>query len=134
VPAAARARAVGIERDHGLQDDMRVEPAVRETEPPLADLLEEQLRDRVLADEVAGRVVADCVRGEEIGEVVPQPEFRVVAVRVLEPLDRADRLRLLDASLEPVDTLVEHGDPARALGARGRAPDRGRGEQRRGRR
>jgi hypothetical protein len=47
--------------------------------------------------------VTDAAIGKEIGEVVPQPELRVVAVGMLEPFDRADGFDALRQSLEPID-------------------------------
>ena len=126
MPAAARAPDVRVERDHGLEHEVRVHPAVREPEPAFADAREEEVLDRRLADDVACRIAADRVGREEIREVVPEPGLRIVAVRVLEPLDRADRLDLRDARLDAVEPLAQRNVARRALLRTGTA----RGEQR----
>ena len=66
---------------------MRVDTSVGEAEAPASDLLEEE-RANLFAVERARRVVTDAGVGEEIGEIVPQAQLGVVAVGVLETLDR----------------------------------------------
>ena len=113
-----RVLAVGVERDDGLQHDVRIQPAVGEAEPALPYLLVEQPPERLLADEIARGVVTDGVRREQIREVVPHAELGVLAVRVLETFDRANGFRLADARLEPVETLGQRAESRGALRAR----------------
>ena len=47
--------------------------------------------------------------GEEIREVVPQAQLRVVAVGVLQALDRRDGFDALRQRLEPIDALLQRG-------------------------
>jgi hypothetical protein len=89
VPAAA-CRATGrVERHHGLQHEMRIQATVGKSELPAAHLLEEQLPDG-FAVQIACGIVGNRVLGEEVGEIVPEPELDVVAVGVLQTLDRAE--------------------------------------------
>ena len=76
-------------------------PSARPRRPP-SDLFQKE-RANPLAVERALRVVTDAGVGEEVREVVPQTQLRVVAVGVLEALDRRDRFDALGQRLEPVD-------------------------------
>ena len=106
VPARLARLAVGRQRHHRLHRDVRIDASVGEPQAPLADLFDEEVPNP-LAIERALRVVADAGVGEEIREVVPQPQLRVVAVGVLQPLDRRDRFHALRQRLEPVHALLQ---------------------------
>ena len=82
-------------------------PSARPRRPP-ADLLQEE-RANPFAIERALRVVTDAGVGEEVREVVPQTQLRVVAVGVLEALDRRDGFDALRQRLEPIDALLQRG-------------------------
>src|SRR5262245_24525413 len=88
---------------------MRIDAAVLETDLSAADVLQEE-RTNAFAIEIALRVVTDAGVGEEIREVVPQPELCIVAIGVLQSLDRGDRLDTLRERLEPIDALLETGE------------------------
>ena len=74
-------------------------PSARPRRPP-PDLFQKE-RANPLAIEIALRVVTDAGVGEEVREVVPQTKLSVVAVGVLEALDRRDRFDALGQRLEP---------------------------------
>jgi hypothetical protein len=53
--------------------------------------------------------VPDAGVGEQVGEIVPEPDFGVVAVRVLQPFYGADGFHTLGERLQPIETLREGG-------------------------
>ena len=112
VPAAFARLAVGGERHDRLHGDVRVDASVGEAELPASDLLQEE-RANPFAIERALGVVTDAGVGEEVREVVPQTQLRVVAVGVLQALDRRDAFDALRQRLEPIDALLQPLDFAR---------------------
>ena len=100
MPAALPRLAVGGERHDRLHGDVRVDTSVGKAEPPLSDLLQKE-RANPLAVQRALRVVTDAGVGEKIREVVPQTELCVVAVGVLEALDRREGFDAFGQRLEP---------------------------------
>src|SRR4030095_3399859 len=60
--------------------------------------------------EGALRVVTDARVGKEIGEVMPQTQFGVMAVGMLKPFDRRDGFDTLRQRLEPIDALLQRGE------------------------
>ena len=87
---------------------MRVDASVGEAEAAASDLFQEE-RANSLAIERALRVITDARVGEEVREVVPQAKLRVVAVGMLEALDRRDGFDALRQRLEPIDALLQRG-------------------------
>ena len=85
---------------------MRVEASVGEAEPSTSDFFQEE-RSNPLAIEVALRVVSDARISEEVREVVPQAQLRVVAVGVLEALDRREGFNALRQRLEAIDAPLQ---------------------------
>ena len=73
-----------------------------------ADVVQEQPADPFTIERPL-RVVADTRIGEQIGEVMPEAELRVVAVGVLEALDREESFDALCQRLEPIDALLKQG-------------------------
>src|SRR6266853_6615864 len=112
VPAALRRLAVGGERHDRLHGYVRVYASVREAEASASDLLQEQ-RANPLAIERALRVVPDAGVGEEVREVMPQTQLCVMAVGVLEALDRRDGFDALGQRLEQIDALLQRRERRR---------------------
>jgi hypothetical protein len=81
---------------------MRVDAALGEAELPLPDLIEKELTDLSLSVR-ALLIVGGGVLREQVREVVPQTEFDVVSVSVLQALDGADGLDALDVGLKAFD-------------------------------
>jgi hypothetical protein len=98
-PASPGGAAVGAEVDHRLEQNVRVDAAFGKAEPTLTDLLQEQLANGFPALGTL-LVVGHGVFGEQIGKVVPETEFDVVAVGILETLDCPDGFDGFDARFE----------------------------------
>ena len=123
MPASFARLAVGGERDDRLHGDVRVDASVGEAELPASDILQEE-RANPFAIERALRVVTDAGVGEEVREVVPQAQFRVVAVGVLESLDCGDGFDPLRQRVESIDALLQQGQIR--IGAADACPERSR--------
>ena len=85
---------------------MGIDSAVGEPQDALPDLLDEQLADLFPA-KIALRVMTDRRVREQVGEIVPEPKLRIVAVRVLEALDRANGLEPFRENGGRSDALLE---------------------------
>ncbi len=81
---------------------MRVDAAFGEAELPLSDLIKKELTDRSLSAR-ALLIIGDGVLGEQVREVVPQTEFDVMSVGVLQALDGADGLDAFHVGLKAFD-------------------------------
>ena len=120
-PSSLRGSAVRRERDHRLEQDVRVDAAFGEAELPLSDLLKKELTDRSLSAR-ALLIVGDGVLGEQVREVVPQTEFYVVSVGVLQALDGADGLDAFHVGLKAFNPCFEGRQRVRLLGRGQRTP------------
>jgi len=114
-PSPLRGSTVWREGDHGLEQDVRIDAAFGEAELPLADLLIEELTDSILSTH-ARLIVGDGVLGEQVREVVPQTEFDVVSVGILQALDSADGLDAFNVGLKAFDPCFEGQQLVRLLG------------------
>jgi len=85
---------------------VRVDASVSETELPASDILQEECANP-FAIECALCVVTDAGVGEEVSEVVPQAQFRVVTVGMLESLDCGDGFDPLRQRVESIDALLQ---------------------------
>ena len=120
-PSPFRGSAVRREGDHRLEQDVRVDAAFGEAELPLPDLLEKELTDLSLSA-CALLIVGDGVLGEQVREVVPQTEFDVVSVGILQALDGADGLDAFQVGLQAFDPCFEGRQRVRLLRRGQRTP------------
>jgi len=90
---------------------VRIKPSFVQAELPAAHLFEKELTDSLFSLELAGRVVGNALVGKQVREIIPQAQFGVVPVGVLQALDRTDRLDVLYARLQSVDSSPQHSKP-----------------------
>ena len=114
-PSPLRGSAVRREGDHRLEQDVRVDAAFGEAELSLPDLLKKELTDRSLSAH-ALLIVGDGILGEQVREVIPQTEFDVVSVGILQALDGADGLDAFNVGLKAFDPCFEGRQRVRLLG------------------
>ena len=82
---------------------------------PCPTLLKEELTDRILSAH-ARLIVGDGIVGEQVREVVPQTEFDVMSVGILQALDGADGLDAFNVGLKAFDPCFEGRQRVRLLG------------------
>src|SRR5688572_19802347 len=95
MPSAFCRFAILRKRHHGLDHDVRIDTAFRQSQLSAAKLLEIKLSQAFRASEIALRIVRDAVSGEEVAEVEPKAGFRVMRVTILEAFDVAKGLRVV---------------------------------------
>jgi hypothetical protein len=108
-PAALRALSARRDMDDGLHHHVIIETVIAEADLARADILIEVLGDAGLTDEHACRIVGHGVIREELREIGPEALVEIVAVGVLQLLDRRHILGELDFGLQPVEAGVERG-------------------------
>ena len=94
---------------------MRIEHAFSQSELPLADFLQEEFAN-FLFTEFAGRIVPDALFGEQVRQVVPQAEFGIMPIGVLQALHGANGFRRLQVRFEAVYVLLKHIQSALSSG------------------
>ena len=100
---------------------MRIDAAFGEAKLPLANLLEEELTDSILSTR-ARLIVGDGVLSEQVREVVPQTEFDIVSVGMLQALNGTDGLDAFNVGLKAFDPYFEGQQRVQPLGRRRHTP------------
>ena len=97
MPSTSRSLAILCNGHHGLNHDVRIDTAFRQSQLPAAKFLEIKLSQAFRTAEIALGIMRDAVRAEEIAEVEPKAGFRVVRVTILKAFDVAKRLCFVKA-------------------------------------
>src|SRR5436190_9946082 len=100
MPSAFCRFAILCNGHHGLDHDMRIDTALRQSQLPAAKLLEIKLSQAFRASEIALCIVRDAIGGEEVAEVEPKAGLRVMRVAILEAFDVAKRLSFVKAAFK----------------------------------
>src|SRR5678815_4955995 len=95
MPSASCCLAIRCNGHHGLDHDVRIDSAFRQSQLPAAKLLEIELPQTLRTSEISLRIVGDAVSGEEIAEVEPKAQLRIMRVTILETFDVANGSRFL---------------------------------------
>src|SRR3989449_10000652 len=95
MPSPSSCFAILCNGHHGLNHDVRIDAAFRQSQLPAAKLLEIKLSQAFRASEIALRIMRDAVSGEEVAEVEPKAGLRVMRVTILEAFDVAKGLRFV---------------------------------------
>ena len=54
--------------------------------------------------------MTDPIVGKKVGEVVPETEFGIVSVSILQMFHSPDGFRSLNTGFQPVDSLLKEGE------------------------
>src|SRR5436190_24180140 len=95
MPSPSGCLAILRNGHHGLNHDVRIDTAFRQSQLPAAKFLEIKLSQAFRASEIALRIVRDAVAGEEVAEVQPKAGLRIVRVTILEAFDVAKGFRVV---------------------------------------
>src|SRR5215468_5879752 len=93
MPSSSCAFTVRGNGHYGLNHDVRINTALRQSQLSAAKLLEIELSQAFRTAEIALRIMRDAIRREEIAEVEPKARLRIMRIAILEAFDVANGLR-----------------------------------------